>query len=68
MGKHQPIAVRASTAASMLDLPIKDFMRLVADGALPPPVKIGMQDRWSVAQIEAVMRGDAAKPNDEFDL
>lgn len=66
--KHQPLAVRAQTAAAMLDLPPAEFMRLVEHGALPPPVRIGQHDRWNVSQIEAIIRGDAAKPTEDFEL
>lgn len=68
MGKHQPLAVRATTAAAMLDMPPAEFRRLVERGALPPPVRIGEHERWHVAQIEAIIRGDAAKPDEDFDL
>jgi hypothetical protein len=37
MTRHQPLAVRAQTAAAMLDMPPAEFMRLVERGALPPP-------------------------------
>ena len=68
MTKHQPLAVRATTAAAMLDMPPAEFMRLVERGALPPPVRIGQHDRWNVDQLTAIIRGDAAKPNQEFQL
>ena len=66
--KHAPLAVKAQTAAAMLDMPIADFRKLVERGALPPPVRIGGYDRWHVAQLEAILRGNAAKPNEEFEL
>lgn len=66
--KHAPLAVRATTAAAMLDMPAAEFRRLVERGALPPPVRIGGHERWHVAQIEAIIRGDAAKPSEDFDL
>lgn len=68
MTKHTPLAVRAQTAAAMLDMPPKEFMRLVERGALPPPVRIGEHERWHVAQIEAIIRGNAAKPEEGFEL
>jgi predicted DNA-binding transcriptional regulator AlpA len=68
MGKLTPLAVRAQTAAAMLDMPPAEFMRLVERGALPPPVRIGQHDRWNVDQLTAIIRGDAAKPNQEFEL
>jgi hypothetical protein len=52
----------------MLDMPPAEFMRLVERGALPPPVRIGQHDRWNVDQLTAIIRGDAAKPNQEFEL
>lgn len=66
--KHAPLAVKAQTAAAMLDLSAADFLKLVERGALPPPVRIGGHDRWHVAQLEAILRGNAAKPNEEFEL
>ena len=41
MGKLTPLAVRAQTAAAMLDMPPAEFMRRVERGALPPPVREG---------------------------
>ena len=68
MGRHAPLAVRAQTAAAMLDMTPTDFTRLVNAGALPPPVRIGTHERWHVAQIEAIIRGNAAKPSEDFEL
>lgn len=68
MGRHTPLAVKAATAAALLDMPPAEFHRLVALGALPPPKNIGGHERWHVAQIEAIIRGDAAKPSEEFEL
>lgn len=66
--KHTPIAVKDTTAAAMLDMPPVQFRRLVQAGALPPPVRIGGNERWQVAQLEAILRGDAAKPSEDFEL
>jgi predicted DNA-binding transcriptional regulator AlpA len=52
----------------MLDMPTAEFRRLVASGALPPPVRIGGHERWHVAQIEAILSGPAARPSQEFEL
>jgi predicted DNA-binding transcriptional regulator AlpA len=68
MTRHEPLAVRAQTAAAMLDMPPAEFMRLVGAGALPPPVKIGQHERWRVEQLNAIIRGDAAKPSEDFEL
>lgn len=68
MGERPLLAVKATTAAAMLDMAPAEFRRLVQRGALPPPVRIGEHDRWHVAQIEAIIRGDAAKPSEDFEL
>ena len=68
MSKLTPLFVRSSTAARMLDMPATEFRRLVGNGALPPPVRIGDHERWHVAQLEAIVRGAAALPDEEFDL
>ena len=68
MTKHTPLAVRAQTAAAMLDMPTKEFDRLVKAGALPPPKMIGGHPRWYVKQLDAIIRGDAAKPSEDFEL
>ena len=68
MTRHEPLAVKAQTAAAMLDLPPAEFLRLVGAGALPPPVKIGQHERWRVEQLNAIIRGDAAKPSEDFEL
>ena len=62
------LAVRDTTAASMLDMPAAEFRRLVASGALPGPVQIGGHKRWRVDQIQAILTGKAAIPMDDFDL
>ena len=68
VSRHTPIFVRATTAAAMLDMSTAEFRRLVAAGALPPPVGIGGHERWHVAQIEAMLSGIAARPNQDFEL
>lgn len=68
MGSAAPIFASERTAAALLDMKPTVFRALVQRGALPPPVMIGGHERWSVAQIEAVLRGDAAKPTGEFEL
>lgn len=62
------IAVKDTTAASMLDLSASEFRRLVEAGALPQPCRIGGHERWRVDMLEAVVNGDAAKPEQEFEL
>ncbi|TCP58748.1 hypothetical protein EV663_11714 [Rhodovulum bhavnagarense] len=64
----QRLAVRDITAAQMLDMPPTQFRRLVADGALPPPTRIAGLERWRVDQLQAILSGEAAKPNEDFEL
>ena len=66
--KLQLIGAREATAAQLLDMPVAQFRRLVAQGALPPPVLIGDLKRWSVAQIEAILSGKNAIPKEDFEL
>jgi predicted DNA-binding transcriptional regulator AlpA len=63
-----PLAVGDATAAAMLDLPASEFRKLVAAGALPPPVRIGGHSRWRVDQLTAILDGAAAKPEQDFEL
>jgi len=55
--RPSPIAAKDTTAAKLLDMPLKDFRRLVHQGALPQPVHIGEHERWRVAEIEAILTG-----------
>ncbi|MBY6138555.1 hypothetical protein KUV26_03825 [Leisingera daeponensis] len=58
MAAANQILARESTAAKMLDMPLKEFRALVAAGSLPKPVKIGGKvERWSVKQLEAISSG-----------
>lgn len=60
------ILARESTAAKMLDMPLKEFRALVESGSLPKPVKIGGRiERWSVKQLEAISSG--AILNEDFE-
>jgi len=61
------LAVKDTTAARMLDLSAAEFRKLVSAGALPPPARIGTHERWNVDQLRAILRGDAARPNDDFE-
>lgn len=68
MGSQAPMFASERSAAALLDMKPAEFRRLVSAGALPPPVRIGALERWNVAQIEAALRGDAARPDGEFEL
>ncbi len=41
----------------MLSLSLQDFLSLVEQGALPPPIRLGKHSLWVVAEIEAVLTG-----------
>lgn len=60
-----PIAVRDKVAAKMLDLDIDEFRGLVAAGSLPPPKAIGPHDRWRVADLDAILTGEAMETDFE---
>lgn len=65
----QKIAVKESSAAKMLDMPTTDFRRLVQRGILPPPVTLGNNlERWRVSDIEAILDGSSALPDQDFEL
>lgn len=63
-----PIAVKDTTAAAMLDMSAREFRQLVGRGALPPPVRIGGNERWRVEQLRDMLDGSAARPPEEFEL
>ena len=65
MRKHEPIAVRETTAAAMLDMKPSEFRRLVEGGHLPPPRHIGGLPRWDTGELRRIITGAAA--SDEFE-
>ena len=63
--KHQPLFASEATAAALLDMKPAEFRDLVAAGSLPGANKL---NRWDVAELQAIMRGQAHRPKDELDL
>lgn len=63
------LAVRDTSAARMLDMSATDFRRLVQRGVFPPPVRLesGLE-RWRVSDIEAILSGKAAFPDEDIEL
>ena len=61
----KPLAVSEKKAATLLDLPVARFRRYVEQGALPPPCRIGRDERWRVEDLDAILSGTAARPLDE---
>jgi predicted DNA-binding transcriptional regulator AlpA len=47
-----PRMLRRSLAAAYLDMSVAEFERAMASGALPHPVKIGEQERWSRTTLD----------------
>ncbi|WP_232829299.1 hypothetical protein [Tropicimonas sp. IMCC34043] len=45
-----------------------EFRKLVNFGALPLPKRVGGMDRWRVADLEAIVSGNAAMPSEDFEL
>lgn len=58
MSKPEPIACGEKKAASMFDLSPKDFRALVDDGTFPKPKRLGGCERWDIAELKAIFRGE----------
>ncbi|MFC4734080.1 helix-turn-helix transcriptional regulator [Salipiger abyssi] len=68
MPAARPLAVKDTSAAKMLDMSADEFRRLVSVGALPSPCDIGGLKRWRTDDIEAILQGGAAVPDEDFEL
>lgn len=65
MAAPNPIFVKATTAAALLDMTLAEFLALVEVGALPAPIMVGGRyERWDVAQIKAVLGGENIQHED----
>lgn len=56
------LAVSGKEASRMLSLSVQEFLFLVEQGALPPPIRLGKHTLWVVAEIEAVLTGRKIEP------
>jgi len=65
MSKVQLIAVRERTAALMLELSVENF-RIWADAVDLRPCLLAGEPRYSVAEIQARLRGDMESPEDRY--
>lgn len=65
--RPQPLAVRDTTAARMLDMPASEFRRLVDLGGLPRPIMLGEHARWRFAEIKCIALGIAWQRQDYTD-
>lgn len=63
-----PLFARDRTAAQLLDMTPSEFLALVNAGALPRPTRVGNFERWSVADLDAILRGAIPKPTEDFVL
>lgn len=63
-----PRFARDRTAAQLLDMTPSEFLALVKAGALPRPTRVGDLDRWSVADLDAILHGNIPQPDDDFTL
>ncbi len=65
----EPIAVRESNAAAMVDMSVEKFRKLVQNGAFPGPVALlDGTERWLVDDLRAILTGKAAIPDQDFEL
>lgn len=60
MANTDPL-IRDTEAAFLLGCAKATFWRRVADGTIPPPIRIGRTSRWRKSEIEAVISEAAAK-------
>jgi hypothetical protein len=65
MAFHAPIFASETSAAHLLDMKPAQFRELVAQGSLPTPNAF---NRWDVASLVAIMRGDKIRLHEELDL
>lgn len=56
--KAEPIFASEATAARLLDMRPADLRKLVEAGHLPRPRRIGGMERFDMAELTAVLRGD----------
>ncbi|MEM1363601.1 MAG: hypothetical protein AAGF94_18145 [Pseudomonadota bacterium] len=64
--RHEPVFGSSKTASEWMDMDEAQFLGLVACGALPGPIRRpGLPERWARSDIEAIMSGEAAIPEDQ---
>lgn len=59
----QPLFADKLTAAKLLCMKPVEFLRLVETGSLPGPCKF---ERWDVAELSAIMRGDKVRTSGDL--
>lgn len=58
MAKIEPLAVSETTAARMLDMKLSEFRALRAAGSLPAPKSLCGIERYDVAELRSLLRGE----------
>lgn len=53
----RPALVDAKACAAYLNISERTWLRLVANGKAPAPVKVGRLTRWRIAELEAYVAG-----------
>lgn len=56
--RHEPIFASEATAARLLDMKPGQLRELVEAGHLPRPRRIGGLERFDMAELSAILRGD----------
>ncbi|WP_422028073.1 hypothetical protein [Roseovarius sp.] len=65
----QPLALRDTNAAKVLDMPTAKFRDLVKKGAMPPPVVLADGiERWRMSDLAAILDGTAARPDEDIEV
>ncbi len=55
------LLIRDKDGAALIAGSVATWWRRVADGTLPPPIRIGGMSRWRLSEVEAVIEKAAAK-------
>lgn len=58
MPSQTPIFATEKLAAQLLDMKPRELRALVEAGHLPPPRRIGEVERFDVAELQKVIRGE----------
>lgn len=66
MARPTEIAVTSRTAAKLFEIKEPEFLRLVDEGVLPRARMVGGFRRWSRAELEKVVSGEAME--DAFEV
>ncbi|MEL6958703.1 MAG: helix-turn-helix domain-containing protein [Pseudomonadota bacterium] len=56
-----PVLLTQSDVSARLQVSQRQIQRMVAAGDFPPPMKVGSQNRWSEAHLEAYISGIAER-------